>query len=92
VLVLPSFVVYKARHMRRIHCDGCDEVIAPFHSRLRLDAALWRGDAEECEDESRDVCMDCLKKNPLLQRFFDALAAKPKSGETEPVPLRRRQK
>lgn len=62
--------------MTKVHCNGCDTVIQPFHSRLRLDARIWKGDSACGDDECDvDVCDECVGKNPLLKRIAEELHA-----------------
>jgi hypothetical protein len=65
--------------MTKIHCNGCDEVIQNFHSRLRFYAAICKGDKEVSNAEDPiDVCAACVANNPLLRRLDEGM--QPESG------------
>lgn len=75
--------------MIKVHCNGCDEVIQKFHSRLRLYAGIWKDETGEDENDPIDVCDDCVRKNPLLRRLVEQIQAKPKPAADDPVAARR---
>jgi hypothetical protein len=76
--------------MTKVHCNGCDEVIQKFHSRLRLYAGIWKDNEGDDEDDQIDVCDDCVRKNPLLRRLVDQMQAKPKAETPAAVTRARR--